>query len=550
MSTFNVAARLKQQAQERPDARALGFPSKEQPQARTTWDWWTFAQLDAASDAYAAGFYESGLRQGDRTLLLIKPGLHFYAVIFGLMKLDATPVLLDPGMGMRNVLSCIGQIAPKAVVAIPPVHVVRQFARSPFANVEHVYTAGRRWFWGGYTLNQVYELGQGKPFQAPEVQRDDEAAIIFTSGSTGPAKGVSLRHGAFLSGLDAIQQMYDLGPGHTIVECFAPFAIYDLGMGSTVVIPDMNLSKPATARPERVVQAIVDHQADTAFASPIVWVNAVRHCQAHGIKLPSLDKVLSAGAPIPADLHRRFRDILEPHAEVHTPYGCTEGMPVASVATNLILGETAQLTGQGHGTCVGTIAPGMDVRIVGITDDPIPTWTDDLRVPQGEIGELVLCGDVVSPEYKDRPDANAMAKIQGERVMHRMGDLGYFDEQGRLWFCGRKSHRLQTQGGMVPAVPVEGVFNEHPKLLRTALVGVGVHGAERPVLCIELEAGQEWTAGDEAGLLALAEGTRWEGIVTEVLVHPGFPVDPRHNSKIKREVLKVWASEQLGRAAA
>jgi acyl-coenzyme A synthetase/AMP-(fatty) acid ligase len=128
--------------------------------------------------------------------------------------------------------------------------------------------------------------------------------------------------------------------------------------------------------------------------------------------------------------------------------------------------------------------------------------------------------------------------------MHRMGDLGYVDEQGRIWFCGRKAHRLETADGMVPNVPVEGVFNEHPNVVRSALVGVGPRGAQTAVLCVETRGA--WTPEDEREMLALADGTRWQGVVKKVLVHPGFPMDARHNSKIRNEDLQAWAEKQLG----
>jgi acyl-coenzyme A synthetase/AMP-(fatty) acid ligase len=126
--------------------------------------------------------------------------------------------------------------------------------------------------------------------------------------------------------------------------------------------------------------------------------------------------------------------------------------------------------------------------------------------------------------------------------MHRMGDLGYFDEKGRLWFCGRKAHRLETAQGLVPAVPVEGLFNDHPKVFRTALVGVGLRGQEEAVLCVELKPDiRQLSPQDEVELLGRASGTRWRGVVTAVMVHPNFPMDARHNSKIRREDLKTWA---------
>ncbi len=546
MSFATVADLLRQRTAETPDKPAILFPGKR-VDGRPQWDATTYQELDALADRFAHGFRAAGTQRGDRVLVLVKPGQDLYGVLFGLIRMGAVPVLLDPGMGIRGVLACIEQIGARVIVAISPVHAVRTFIRKPFKAAEVFVTAGTKWFWGGHSLAALRDNASSDPFPVETFAPEDEAAIIFTSGSTGPAKGVSLRHGAFSFQVEALQTMLEIGPEDTTVECFAAFAIFDVAMGMTTVIPEMNLSKPATAQPEKIVEAIQAYQPTLAFASPIVWVNLVRHCQAKNVKLPSFKKLITVGAPIPPDLHRRFRTLLSPGVEIFTPYGATEGLPVSLIGTNAILDDTAAHTAQGAGTCVGHPAPGMTIRVIGITEDPIASWSDELTLPTGKIGEVAIDGAVVSPEYKERPDATLAAKIQGDgRVLHRMGDLGYLDPRGRLWFCGRKAHRLETETGMVPAVPVEGIYNEHPKVLRTALVGVGPRGHEVPVLAVELEKGEAWTEDVGHELAIMAVGTRWEGAVTKIVHHKGFPTDARHNSKIRREDLKVWAESMFG----
>lgn len=548
MAFATVADLLRARANETPDKIAMRFPTAREG-GKPRWTDLTYAALDALADRYAHGFEAEGIARGDRTLVLVKPGPDLYGALFGLLRMGAIPVMLDPGMGLRGVLTCIEQIGARAIVAISPVHAVRCLYRRPFAAAEICITAGRRWFWGGPTLARLRDQAPAAPFPARSFSPQDEAAIIFTSGSTGPAKGVSLRHGAFSFQVQALQEMLEVGPTDVTIECFAAFAIFDVAMGMTCVLPDMNLSKPASADPAKIMEAITHHSPTLAFASPIVWVNLVRYCQAEGYKLQSFEKLITVGAPIPPDLHRRFRSLVSPGVQVFTPYGATEGLPVSLIGTDTILGGTAAATAQGDGTCVGHPAPGMTIRIIRITEEPIETWSEDLLLPEGEIGEVVIDGAVVSPEYKERPDANAKAKIAAEgRVLHRMGDLGYLDSQGRLWFCGRKAHRLQTPTGMVPAVPVEGVYNEHPKVLRTALVGTGPAGHEVPVLCVELEAGEHWSPVLEEELKALAVNSRWSGVVQHILHHPGFPTDARHNSKIRREDLKPWAEARVANA--
>ncbi|MFK7931037.1 MAG: fatty acid CoA ligase family protein [Myxococcota bacterium] len=542
----NVADHLRTHAKQRPDQPALIVPDGER------WTSISYRELNARVDRFARGFEQKGLRRGDRVLFLVKPGIEFYSALFGLFRMGAIPVLMDPGMGLKNLLQCIEQAKPRAVLALPVVHVVRLLKRKSFRSADLFITAGTRWFWGGHTLVQCEAEGDEPHVVEGARSADDEGFIAFTSGSTGPPKGVSFVQRMFLEQSRLIGHQYGIAAGSTTVECFAAFVIFDLAMGLTVVIPDMDLSKPAKADPANVVRAIEDHKATSAFASPIVWQKVSRWCQDKGKTLPELRTVLTAGAPIPAGLHRRFREILADGVQLHTPYGATESLPVSTIGSDEVLADTWTRTSEGHGTCVGHAFPEVQVEIVRVSEEPYAEWSDDLRVADGEIGEIAVFASIVSPEYKDRPDANALSKIRRDgRIGHRMGDLGYRDDAGRLWFCGRKSHALWVDpaevtapgvraDGLLPAVPIEGVFNEHPSVFRTAVVGVGAKGHQRPVLVVELEQGKEWSGDLGAEIMALADGSQWAGVVSHVLHNPGFPVDPRHNSKIKRGEILDW----------
>ncbi|MGC8644077.1 MAG: peptide synthase, partial [Isosphaeraceae bacterium] len=189
--------------------------------------------------------------------------------------------------------------------------------------------------------------------------------------------------------------------------------------------------------------------------------------------------------------------------------------------------------------------------IIRISDEPIPTWSDDLEVPAGTVGELIVAGPMVTREYFRRPEANALAKIADPdrgTFFHRMGDLGYRDLHGRLWFCGRKAHRVKIGHLTLYTVCCEGVFNVHPDVARTALVGVEGPSGMIPVLCVEpvrrLNArDQERVRGELLDRGAEFSHTK---TITSILFHDAFPVDIRHNSKIFREKLAVWAARKLG----
>jgi acyl-CoA synthetase (AMP-forming)/AMP-acid ligase II len=236
--------------------------------------------------------------------------------------------------------------------------------------------------------------------------------------------------------------------------------------------------------------------------------------------------------------------------QIYTPYGATESLPVAVIGSHEVLNDTRHKTAQGAGTCVGRPVPGIEVKILRIRDEPIAQWSDDLVLPAGEIGEICVYGPVVTQEYFRRPDLTALAKIPDPnrgRKWHRMGDVGYFDAAGRLWFCGRKSQRVITLQQTYFTDPVEGIFNAHPAIFRSALVGVKRKGAIEPALCVERERPANSPAsGELAGeLLELAKQFELTRDIQTILFHKAFPVDIRHNSKIFREKLAVWAQRQM-----
>jgi acyl-CoA synthetase (AMP-forming)/AMP-acid ligase II len=258
--------------------------------------------------------------------------------------------------------------------------------------------------------------------------------------------------------------------------------------------------------------------------------------------------VLSCGAPARNDILQRFHRMLPEDCEIFTPYGATEALPVSSIGSRMILGETAPITDAGGGTCVGLPIPSVKVRIIKISDEPITQWKDDLVVAAGEIGEITVTGPIVTREYYCRPESTMQAKIiDGNDVWHRMGDLGRIDEQGRIWFCGRKSHRVVGENQIWFSIPCERVFNQHSHVFRTALAGVGDKGKQVPVICVELEKGVAEVNTEKliAELIEIGSKYPHTAAIKHFIIHPGFPVDIRHNAKISREKLSEWASEKL-----
>lgn len=548
---LNIAQRLCESARRYPFQRAVVFPAGHDWLGRVAYSQLTFRQLDEETDRLARGLREMGVEPGMKLVLMVRPSLEFIALTFALFKAGAVIVLIDPGMGRTNIFRCLEEVDPDGFVAIPLVQGIRIMNRRRFPRARFNVTVGRSPLRVGTTYRELLG-GEWTPFDMTDTLATDPAAIIFTSGSTGPPKGVLYEHGMFNAQVDLIREMYDIQPGEIDLPGFPLFALFNSAMGVTTVVPDMDPTRPADVDAAKIVKTIRDQGVTQAFGSPAMWNNVGRYCEARGIEFPSLRRILSAGAPVPIHvLQRMLRTLTNPEADIYTPYGATESLPVCSISGREVLERTAERTRTGAGTCVGRRFPQIRVQIVRITDEPIRSLDEAELLPVGEIGEIIVQGPSATREYFDKPDATARAKIaDGESFWHRMGDVGYVDDEGCLWFCGRKSHIVETQAGQMFTEPCEAIFNEHPRVYRSALVGIGSKPEQTPVVIVEPE-GSEFPADERAKtafsaeLRELAAAHRLTERIETFLFHRSLPVDTRHNVKIRREVLGPWAENEI-----
>jgi acyl-CoA synthetase (AMP-forming)/AMP-acid ligase II len=537
----NISRPLTEMAGIQPDTAAIFFPQE----ARSL----TFRELDRDSDRIAAGLATIGIVRGTRVALLVPPSPELFALTFGLFKAGAVPVFIDPGIGARNMKGCLAEAEPKAFIGIPKAHLARRLLGWGKKTLTILVTVGGGRFWGGIPLDELRDAAQETPFAAAETRRNEIAAILFTSGSTGPPKGAIYTHGTFAAQVEALRELYDIHPGEIDLPTFPLFALFAPALGMTAVIPQMDFTRPGTVDPRRILGPAAEFSATTMFGSPALLDRVGRYAEKHRIRLTGLKRVISAGAPVPAAVLERFSKLLSDDAQIFTPYGATEALPVCSIGSREILAETGRLTGAGHGVCIGRPVASISLKIIPISDTPIRAWSSDLPLPAGTVGEIAVRGPQVSSAYLNRPEATRLAKIPDADggIWHRMGDVGYLDEIGRVWFCGRKSHRVVTPQGTLFTIPVEGVFNTHPAVFRTALVGVNKHGTVQPALCVELEkrSGRKEHETIRRELLEIGRAYPHTREISEILFHPAFPVDIRHNAKIFREKLALWARVQI-----
>ncbi|MRH86837.1 AMP-binding protein [Nocardia sp. SYP-A9097] len=622
---------------DQPDREVVIFPHGRTDTGLPAYRQLTYRELDTWSDTIAAHLVAAGVGRGTRTIVLVLPSPELYAIMLGLLKIGAVPVVIDPGMGLRKMLNCLRAADAEAFIGIPQAHAARVLFGKYFRDVRVKITVGPRWLWGGQTLQSwgtpvatesvvaqdisdapsahgisarlreliaTLEGSQSKrgttaakavgtaermrpivntrlrtvrdtvvgararweQIAGGSVAAVDDSALLservpapadellliaYTTGSTGPAKAVEMTHGNLSSMVDQVDAARGRVAPDTSLITLPLVGILDMLLGARCVLPPLVPSQVGSTDPAFVADAVNRFGVRTMFASPAVLIPLLRYMERTGTKVPTLHSIYSGGAPVPDWCIAGLREVLAEDAEVHAGYGSTEALPMSTIESRELLGGLVERAHRGEGTCIGRPAEGVRARLVAITDDPLPTWADaEAREPElvqtRGIGELVVAGPNVSTRYYWPREANQAGKIaDGDTVWHRTGDLAWIDQEGRIWFCGRKSQRVDTADGLMFSVQVEQVFNTLPGVVRTALVGVGPRGSQRPVLCVEAEPGTD-TVLMAAELRTRAVEFDVTAPVMTFLFHSKFPVDIRHNAKIGREQLARWAAQRLG----
>ncbi len=546
--TANIARHLSLMAGAQPATVALKIPRGRTPGGDVDYLALTFAELDLEVAAWSLRLAQAGIARGDRTLVMVKQGLPLIASAFALFRIGAVPVIIDPGMGLKSFCSCVARTQPRAMIGIPLAQIVSQVFRGSFRSVRTRVTAAS-------SLTARLSSGNsGTTPGSPSVgataleansKPNDLAAILFTSGSTGAPKGVCYEHGMFEAQVRLIRETYGIAPGEIDLPMLPIFALFNPALGMTTIVPEIDPRRPADVDPRKIVQAIQQEQVTNSFGSPTLWRKVAEHCVAEGITLSSLRRVLCAGAPVPAALWRKAPAIL-PRGKLHSPYGATEALPVASVSADEI--DPASV----RGACVGRPVREIAIKVIALVDGPIASLAAARELPRGEIGEIIVNGPVVTQDYDDNAAATAAAKIRDAAggsgsAWHRMGDCGYLDADDRLWFCGRKVERVETVGGTLHTEPCEQVFRAHPRASRCALIGLGKAPAQRPALVVEaIVSGSKEARTLARELRELAVQHVHTRVIQTFFFHPKFPVDVRHNAKIHRLTLAQWAATTKG----
>lgn len=539
---MNISSRLTENAKNFPEKIAVTAPIFNKRLGMYDYKSLTFKELDILSNKYAVSLIKLGLKKGDKTLLFLRPSLDFSAMTFALFKLGVVPVLIDPGMGKKNLLKCIQEANPIGLIAEAEIHFLKLFYPKIFKSIKFNVTTGTI-CWAKMTSLKKMKTEKVQSFKAQDVIASDTAAILFTSGGTGTPKGVVYTHEIFNEQTNILQKLYQLTPNDIDMPGFPLFALFTIAMGMTSCIPDMDPTKPGSCDPKKIIQNITDMKPSFVAGSPAIWERVADFCIEHSITLPTVKYVVMFGAPVSTKIHQKFKNLL-PNGTTYTPYGATEALPVSNISGSFVLKNTAHKSEEGRGTCVGKIIDGVEVKIIKSTNETISKFDPSLELATNKVGEIIVKGKTVTAQYLDLPEKTREAKIYdtNNTFWHRMGDLGYIDESGLLWFCGRKAHQVITKTQTLYSIPCEAIFNRHPLVRRSALIGLGNPGEQIPAIVIERKDGQYLSGKSrsvfESELLSVSKKYNHTKDIQKIYLSHSFPVDVRHNIKIDRLKLK------------
>ena len=479
---------------------------------------WTYGQLQSAVVETQAWLVESGVRPGDRVMIVCENCRVFVAILLALARIDAWPVLVNARLSAREVDQIREHSGARRVVytAGASPHAEEHAKRHGALIEESVLLGG----WIG--IGPLNEEVNPEPIEANPA--NNVAAMIYTSGTTGLPKGVMLTHRnlLFMATVSArIRRLTDDDRLLGVLPMTHAVGLSVVLLGSLVSGATLYLSPrfdPMTARKTL-------EQITVALGTPAMFSQLLDYAKLRGLatlKFPELRIISSSGAPLHADLKAKVQQLLG--LPLYNGYGATECSPTIAQA-NVDFPRTD--------TSVGEIFPGTEVRLVGPDGEPAAA---------GDVGELRVRGPHVMKGYYRAPEETAAA-IDAEGWFNTR-DLARLEGRN-LFIVGRTKELIVRFGFNVYPVEVEGVLNAHPKVSRSAVIGRPTQGNdnEEIVAFIQLLPQAQTTVTELAEYAAahLAPYKR----PSEIIFVPEMPLTPT-GKVVKGDLAKLFASTAKG----
>lgn len=516
---------------ERPERIALEIPAAWERGEVVSSHRVTFGELGERVAGLSAGLRARGLKFGDRVALMFPVSVELYATTIALLASGMAVVLVGTGAGLPRVMKAIRAARVSAIIGMD-------------ALLRHRYWMPSLWGIRKFSIDsrglflKPFELLQGEPVRPLSVvpcRPDDHALITFTSGSTGAPKGVDRTHGLLLAQHRAQSGEFPEREDDVDMPSWPVMALHNLCCGITTVIPPIDLGAPATANGALVLKQINARGVTRISGSPAYMERLAEHMEASGDRAPTVRQLFVGGGPVPRPLIKRIRRLFH-GAECRVLYGSSEAEPIATVLMDEIL------EADGEGFLVGYPSKAISMALIKLSDCAIELDGGGLEsylVAPGECGEVVVSGAHVCGRYFENAAADRENKIYDPAgmVWHRTGDVGYLDQEGRLWLTGRRKDIVRCRGRLVHPLPLEACMDSVQGVRRSALVALNYEPGG--VVLIQLVPG-----APEAGAVRRVKAFLEERGLADIDVRTVsiIPVDRRHNTKIDRGSLRNMAA--------
>ncbi|WEH41289.1 AMP-binding protein [Streptomyces sp. AM 2-1-1] len=412
----------------------------------------TYAQLDHFHRRIAAALAEAGLRQGDVLALHSPNTIAYPPVFYGATRAGASVTTVHPLATAEEFAKQLADASASWIVTVSPLLDTARRAAGLAGGVRQIFVCDTA---EGYT-SVLDMLGSTAPEPQVEIDPDEDVAVLpYSSGTTGAPKGVMLTHRSVATNLEQLQPFVPLLRGEPILAVLPFFHIYGLTAlmngplrhGATVVVlPRFDL--------DQFLATIEKHRIAGLYVAPPIVLALAKHPAVARYDLSSLRYIVSAAAPLDADLARACSERLGV-PPVRQAYGMTELSPGTHVVP---LSEENPPDGT-----VGKLIPGTEMRIVDLADP-------GQDVGPGAEGEILIRGPQVMKGYLGRPDATA-AMIDADGWVHT-GDVGRVDEEGWLYVVDRVKELIKYKGYQVAPAELEALLLGHEHLVDAAVIGV------------------------------------------------------------------------------
>jgi long-chain acyl-CoA synthetase len=474
---------------------------------------WTYGQLARAVADTQAWLLESGVRPGDRVMLVCENCRPFVAILLAIAGIDAWPTLVSARLSANEVDAIRDHCGARRVIYTTSVSPqAREHARRNGAVVREVAGLGQ------LALDPLNEKVEPEPVDVEIPQRI--ASLIYTSGTTGLPKGVMLTHRNLLFVASVSAKIRSLSPDDRLYGVLPMSHAVGLSivlLGS--LLSGSTLYLASRFDPVAALATLEKERLTVVLGAPGMFSLLADYAKLKGLqslKFPALRIISSSGAPLQPIVKTQVESLFG--MVLHNGYGVTECSPNIAQA---VVGECRT------DTSVGRVLPGVEVQLVG---------SDQKPVAEGEVGELWVRGPNVMKGYYRAPEETAVA-INAEGWFNTR-DLARL-ENGYLFIVGRTKELIIRFGENVYPAEVEAVLNAHPAVVRSAVIGRpvgGTEGGEEVVAFVQLSPASPTSEADLAQHAAqhLAPYKR----PSQILLVPAMPLTPT-GKVIKGELAKM-----------